>query len=132
MSHRCSSATRSASAVPSATRSRSAVNWRGVGAAVRFRFGDYEYPGIEMNLLGTFSSTMPQNCRRAVPAVGTKEVVGAGRRRKSKSAILRACATTKWPGRLEIIAQDPLTVIDVGTPPTASGNRWQTSGRSTQ
>ena len=35
----------------------------------------------------------------------------------SKRPCDRACATSRWPGRLEIIRQDPLTIIDVGHTP---------------
>ena len=39
-----------------------------------------------------------------------------------------ACARTRWPGRLEVILQDPLTVIDVGHTP--DGIRQSLTGLS--
>ena len=86
------------------------------GQQFDFRFGDYEYQGLETNLLGTVQFN------NAAIAVALFLLWGQERllRRapeEIESAIRTGLRDTQWPGRLEIIAQDPLTVIDVGHTP---------------
>ena len=65
-----------------------------------------------------FSSTMPPS-----PSLCFCCGCGMSGRRNARSdrgrRDDRACATTRWPGRLEVIQRDPLTVIDVGHTPDA-------------
>ena len=85
------------------------------GQRFDFRFDDSEYRGLETNLLGTVQFN---NAAIAV-ALFLK-----WRRRELlktpegiEAAIRSGLRDTHWPGRLEIIAQHPLTVIDVGHTP---------------
>jgi len=85
------------------------------GQRFDFRFDDSEYRGLETNLLGTVQFN---NAAIAV-ALFLK-----WRRRELletpegiEAAVRSGLRDTHWPGRLEIIAQHPLTVIDVGHTP---------------
>jgi len=85
------------------------------GQRFDFRFDDNEYRGLETNLLGTVQFN---NAAIAV-ALFLK-----WRRRELletpegiEAAVRSGLRDTHWPGRLEIIAQHPLTVIDVGHTP---------------
>jgi dihydrofolate synthase/folylpolyglutamate synthase len=86
------------------------------GQRFDFQFGDDEYPGLETNLLGAVQFN---NAAIAVALFLLWERNRLLRRspEEIKSAIRTGLRDTKWPGRLEIIAQDPLTVIDVGHTP---------------
>jgi dihydrofolate synthase / folylpolyglutamate synthase len=86
------------------------------GQRFDFRFGDYECRGLETNLLGTVQFNNA--------AIAVALFLLWGQKRLSRwapeeieSAIRTGLRDTLWPGRLEIIAQDPLTVIDVGHTP---------------
>jgi dihydrofolate synthase/folylpolyglutamate synthase len=81
-----------------------------------FQFGYHDYRSIEMRLLGavqfnnaaiaiTLFLLWLQRVRPRKAPEGIEAAIRAGLR------------DTQWPGRLEIIAQDPLTVIDVGHTP---------------
>jgi dihydrofolate synthase/folylpolyglutamate synthase len=81
-----------------------------------FRFGNCDFRSLEMQLLGTvqlnnaaIAVTLFLLWRRHV-----QPSESAGRIEDAVRAGLRA---TKWPGRLEVIKQKPLTVIDVGHTP---------------
>jgi dihydrofolate synthase/folylpolyglutamate synthase len=81
-----------------------------------FRFGGYEFRSLEMALLGAFQFN---NAAIAVALF----LLWLGREQPSKAtadieaAIRSGLRETRWPGRLEIIQQKPLTVIDVGHTP---------------
>jgi dihydrofolate synthase / folylpolyglutamate synthase len=81
-------------------------------------FGDYELCSLELNLPGTFQFNNAAiaaalfllwlgHVRPAEPAAATEAAVRSGLR------------DTNWPGRLEVVQSDPLTVIDVGHTPDA-------------
>jgi dihydrofolate synthase / folylpolyglutamate synthase len=86
------------------------------GQRFDFRFGSSDFRGLETRLLGSFQfnnaaiavtlfllwlrRTRPQDT-----AAGVEAAVRSGLR------------DARWPGRLEVIRQDPLTVIDVGHTP---------------
>jgi dihydrofolate synthase/folylpolyglutamate synthase len=81
-----------------------------------FEFGDYIFRSLEMDLLGAFQfnnaaiavALFLRWLRRARPgeaAVGIEAAVRSGLRK------------TRWPGRLQIIQRQPLTIIDVGHTP---------------
>ena len=53
----------------------------------------------------------------AVPALAARRASRARRPTRIEAAVRAGLRDTQWPGRLEIIAQDPLTVIDVGHTP---------------
>jgi dihydrofolate synthase/folylpolyglutamate synthase len=81
-----------------------------------FGFGDFEFRSLDMSLLGAFQFNNAavaialfvlwlEQARPAEPCAGIEAAVRSGLR------------NTRWPGRLEAIAQSPLTVIDVGHTP---------------
>jgi dihydrofolate synthase/folylpolyglutamate synthase len=83
-----------------------------------FRFGAYDFRCLEMNLLGAFQFNNAASAialfllwlRRLRPgadAAGCEAAVRSGLRE------------ARWPGRLDIIKRDPLTVVDVGHTPDA-------------
>lgn len=86
------------------------------GQQFDFGFGDREYRGLETNLLGAvqFNNAAIAAAlfllwrQRVEPGAATTEI---------ETAIRAGLRDTSWPGRLEIIGQDPLTVIDVGHTP---------------
>ncbi len=81
-----------------------------------FGFGNYDFRTLDMALLGAFQFNNAaiaialflrwlQQARPAETSVAIETAVRAGLRE------------TRWPGRLEVIGQNPLTVIDVGHTP---------------
>jgi dihydrofolate synthase/folylpolyglutamate synthase len=81
-----------------------------------FRFGDHDYRGLETRLLGAvqfnnaaIAATLFLLWLQGVPP---RKAGGA-----IETAVRAGLRDTRWPGRLEVIAQDPLTVIDVGHTP---------------
>ena len=81
-----------------------------------FQFGDYDFRRLEMSLRGAFQFNNAaiavalfllwlRNVRPTEAAAGIETAVRSGLR------------DIRWPGRLEVINQDPLTVIDVGHTP---------------
>jgi dihydrofolate synthase / folylpolyglutamate synthase len=86
------------------------------GQRFDFRFGAYEFRSLEMSLLGAFQFN------NAAIATGLFLLwLGHARPgetpRKIESAVRSGLREARWPGRLEVIKQDPLTVIDVGHTP---------------
>ncbi len=86
------------------------------GQRFDFQFGDYDFRFLEMNLLGTFQFN---NAAIAIALfllwlgrVQPRETPG-----RIEAAVRSALRDTRWPGRLEVIKQDPLTVVDVGHTP---------------
>jgi dihydrofolate synthase / folylpolyglutamate synthase len=81
-----------------------------------YRFGYHDYRGLETRLLGAF-----QFNNAAIAATLFLLWLQRAQPRKTPDRIEAAVRTglreTQWPGRLEVIAQDPLTVIDVGHTP---------------
>jgi dihydrofolate synthase / folylpolyglutamate synthase len=86
------------------------------GQRFDYRFGDHDYRGLETRLLGAvqFNNAAIATTlfllwlQRAQPRKVAERI---------EAAIRAGLRDTQWPGRLEIIAQDPLTVIDVGHTP---------------
>ena len=85
-----------------------------------FQFGDHDFRRLEMSLRGAFQFNNAaiavalfllwlRNVRPGKTAVGIEAAVRSGLR------------DIRWPGRLEVINQDPLTVIDVGHTPDGIG-----------
>ena len=81
-----------------------------------FRFGAYDFPALQIGLLGTFQCNNAaiavalflfwlRRVRRGADAAGCEAAVRSGLRE------------TRWPGRLETIGPAPLTVVDVGHTP---------------
>ncbi|KRR16199.1 bifunctional folylpolyglutamate synthase/dihydrofolate synthase [Bradyrhizobium lablabi] len=80
-----------------------------------FHFGDHDFPGIELSLPGAF-----QFNNAAIAATLFLLWLQRHPRRdheRIETAIRSGLRDARWPGRLEVIQQDPLTVIDVGHTP---------------
>jgi dihydrofolate synthase/folylpolyglutamate synthase len=86
------------------------------GQQFDFEFGDWHFRALEMSLLGAFQFNNAaiavtlfllwlQRVRPGAVSAGIEAAVRSGLR------------DARWPGRLELIKQDPLTVIDVGHTP---------------
>ncbi len=86
------------------------------GQRFDFTFGAYSFHGLETSLLGTFQFNNAaiatalfllwlERVQPKHPAAGIEAAVRSGLR------------DTRWPGRLEVIRQNPLTVVDVGHTP---------------
>src|SRR4051812_3854496 len=81
-----------------------------------FQFGHHDFRRLELNLPGAFqfnnaaiaASLFLLWLQREQPPKAPDRV---------EAAIRAGLRNTRWPGRLEIISQDPLTVIDVGHTP---------------
>jgi dihydrofolate synthase/folylpolyglutamate synthase len=86
------------------------------GQRFDFRFGTHEFRFLEMSLLGAFQFN---NAAIAV----TLFMLWLGRVQPGEApariepAARSGLRDARWPGRLEVIKQDPLTVIDVGHTP---------------
>jgi dihydrofolate synthase/folylpolyglutamate synthase len=85
------------------------------GQRFDFRFGDCVLKSLETGLLGTFQFN---NAAIAVALflrwIGrTHPEASAG----IEAAVRAGVAGTRWPGRLEIISREPLTIVDVGHTP---------------
>jgi dihydrofolate synthase/folylpolyglutamate synthase len=86
------------------------------GQRFDFQFEAHEFRSLEMRLLGTF-----QFNNAAIAVALFLLWLGHARRGetpdKIESAVRSGLREGRWPGRLEPIRQDPLTVIDVGHTP---------------
>lgn len=83
-----------------------------------FAFGDDNFQELSLSLPGNFQFN---NAAIAITLFlcwleGARPAAAPGEIERALRSGLR---TTRWPGRLEAIAQDPLTVIDVGHTPDA-------------
>jgi dihydrofolate synthase/folylpolyglutamate synthase len=91
-----------------------------IASASRPRFdftsGRYEFPSLEVALLGAF-----QFNNAAIAITLFLRWLGRASEEKDfariETAVRSGLHGTRWPGRLEAIAQNPLTVIDVGHTP---------------
>ena len=86
------------------------------GQRFDFQFGSYEFQALEMSLRGSF-----QFNNAAIAAALFLLWLQRTRPGETLAAIEAAVRSglggARWPGRLEVIRQDPLTVIDVGHTP---------------
>jgi dihydrofolate synthase / folylpolyglutamate synthase len=86
------------------------------GQRFDFQFEAREFRSLEISLLGAFQFN---NAAIAV----TLFLLWLGRTRRGdtpdsiESAVRSGLREARWPGRLELVKQDPLTVIDVGHTP---------------
>jgi dihydrofolate synthase/folylpolyglutamate synthase len=80
------------------------------------RFDEVEFLDLRVGLLGNF-----QVSNAAISVVlfllWLKQTGSAAKPAAIEAAVRTGLATTNWPGRLEVISNDPLTVIDVGHTP---------------
>jgi dihydrofolate synthase/folylpolyglutamate synthase len=81
-----------------------------------FRFGDTDFRSLESSLLGSFQVN---NAAIAIALF----LLWHGQMRpgetpaKIEAAVRSGLSGTRWPGRLEVTQQHPLTIIDVGHTP---------------
>jgi dihydrofolate synthase / folylpolyglutamate synthase len=81
-----------------------------------FRFGDHDFQHLDLSLPGAFQINNAAIAialfllwlRREQPSESPDRI---------EAAIRAGLRDVRWPGRLEVIRQDPLTVIDVGHTP---------------
>jgi dihydrofolate synthase/folylpolyglutamate synthase len=76
------------------------------------RFGDHDFRRLELNLPGAF-----QFNNAAIAATLFLLWLQRDQPRRIEAAVRTGLRNARWPGRLEIVSQDPLTVIDVGHTP---------------
>ena len=81
-----------------------------------FQFGYYDFRSLEMNLAGAVQFN---NAAIAVTLflLWHQHVLPRRVQDRIETAIRTGLRDVRWPGRLEIIQQEPLTVIDVGHTP---------------
>jgi dihydrofolate synthase/folylpolyglutamate synthase len=81
-----------------------------------FKFEGYEFRSLEMGLLGEFQFN---NAAIAVTLflLWLRQTRRGETSAPIESAVRSGLREARWPGRLEVIKQDPLTVIDVGHTP---------------
>jgi dihydrofolate synthase / folylpolyglutamate synthase len=85
------------------------------GQRFDFHFGDYEFRSLEMSLKGAFQFNNAAIAvalfllwlRRVQPG---DAAAAAG----IESAVRSGLRDARWPGRLEVIKREPLTIVDVG------------------
>jgi dihydrofolate synthase/folylpolyglutamate synthase len=86
------------------------------GQRFDFQFGDHHFRRLEMSLLGAF-----QFNNAAIAVALFLLWLRHERPRESpktiETAVRAGLRDARWPGRLEVIQQDPLIVIDVGHTP---------------
>jgi len=87
-----------------------------VGQHFDFQFGDCDFRKLEMNLKGGFQFN---NAASAVTLflLWLRRVRPGEAAGRIEAAVRSGLRAVSWPGRLELIKQDPLTVIDVGHTP---------------
>ena len=81
-----------------------------------FRFGSHDFHRLDLSLPGAFQAN---NAALAVTLflLWLQREQPRATHERIEPAIRKGLRETRWPGRLEIIQQDPLTVIDVGHTP---------------
>jgi dihydrofolate synthase/folylpolyglutamate synthase len=81
-----------------------------------FGFGGYEFRLLEMNLLGAFQFN---NAAIAVTLflLWLQRVRPGETPAKIEAAVRSGLRDARWPGRLEVIKHEPLTIVDVGHTP---------------
>ena len=86
------------------------------GQRFDFRFGAHEFDALETHLLGAFQFN---NAAIAVALflLWLQRTQPGETSAKIEGAVRSGLRDARWPGRLEAIRQDPLTVVDVGHTP---------------
>ena len=86
------------------------------GQRFDFGFASHDFPSVDMKLAGAFQfnnaaiaiALFLNWLQRVQPAATSDEI---------EAAVRSGLRDVRWPGRLEVIDHDPLTVIDVGHTP---------------
>jgi dihydrofolate synthase/folylpolyglutamate synthase len=88
------------------------------GQRFDFQFGDYEFRSLEMSLLGTFQFN---NAAVAIALflLWLERVRPGEAPLRIEAAARSGLRDARWPGRLEVIKQNPLSVVDIGHTPDA-------------
>ena len=86
------------------------------GQRIDLQFGNQDFRGLELVLPGAFQINNAAIAAALFLLWLRREQPHAAAERIS-AAIRTGLREARWPGRLEIISQDPLTVIDVGHTP---------------
>jgi dihydrofolate synthase / folylpolyglutamate synthase len=81
-----------------------------------FQFGYHDFRRVELSLPGTFQFNNAAIAATLFLLWLQREQPGQAPER-IETAIRSGLRDARWPGRLEVIQQDPLTVIDVGHTP---------------
>jgi dihydrofolate synthase/folylpolyglutamate synthase len=82
------------------------------------RFGDHDFRSLEMSLPGGFQFN---NAAIAIALflLWLQQTRPAAKFPAIEAAVRSGLSGTRWPGRLEVIDRQPLTIIDVGHTPDA-------------
>jgi dihydrofolate synthase/folylpolyglutamate synthase len=86
------------------------------GQRVDFQFEAHEFRLLEMSLLGAFQFNNAA-IAAALFLLWLQRVRPGEAAAKIESAVRSGLRDTSWPGRLEMIKQAPLTIVDVGHTP---------------
>jgi dihydrofolate synthase / folylpolyglutamate synthase len=88
------------------------------GQQFDLRFGDFDFRSLEMSLTGAFQFN---NAAIAIALflLWQARVRPGGDSAAIETAVRSGLSGARWPGRLEMIGQDPLTFVDVGHTPDA-------------
>ena len=83
-----------------------------------FQFRNHGFRSLGMNLLGGFQLNNAA-IATALFLLWLGQTRPGGTPAKIEAAVRSGLSGTRWPGRLEVIAQQPLTIVDVGHTPDA-------------
>jgi len=86
------------------------------GQRFDFQFGSYEFQALEMSLRGSFQFNNAA-IAAALFLLWLQRTRPGETLAAIEAAVRSGLAGARWPGRLELIRHDPLTVIDVGHTP---------------
>jgi dihydrofolate synthase / folylpolyglutamate synthase len=88
------------------------------GQQFDFDFAGYDFRSLEIGLIGGFQVNNAATAA-ALFLLWLQRTRPAGASSGIDSAVRTGLRDARWPGRLEIISREPLTVIDVGHTPDA-------------
>jgi dihydrofolate synthase/folylpolyglutamate synthase len=88
------------------------------GQRFDFRYGQFDFKALETSLLGAFQFN---NAALAVTMflLWLERVKPGETPAKIEAAVRSGLREARWPGRLEVIQREPLSVVDVGHTPDA-------------
>jgi dihydrofolate synthase/folylpolyglutamate synthase len=86
------------------------------GQRFDFRFGAYDFRSLELGLLGSFQFNNAA-IGVALFLLWLERVRPGEASAKIEAAVRSGLRDARWPGRLEVVKEDPLTVVDVGHTP---------------
>jgi len=88
------------------------------GQRFDFQFETWSFRALEMGLLGAFQFNNAA-IAAALFLLWLEQALPAETPAAIEAAVRSGLRDTIWPGRLEVVQQDPLTIIDVGHTPDA-------------